>query len=73
MVINDLNGLAINTRFWYSHVANCFYLPSVIYSVNLNVNDFTREISGLVTRKATGWIDSVSENGQELRGNTPLV
>lgn len=37
---------------------------------NLNLKDFTSEINGLVTRKATGWIESVRENGQELRGNT---
>lgn len=32
-------------------------------------NDITKAINGLVTRKATGWMESVSEKGQELRGN----
>lgn len=67
------NLLNINIRFQYAHVANYFIQPKLIHSVHLNANDFTREISGLVTRKATGWMESVSENGQELRGNTRLV
>lgn len=64
--------LDVIKRFQYPHFAKYFHSTSAIHLGNLDLKDFTREINGLVTRKATGWIESVRANGQELRGNTHM-